>query len=115
MPENKLYPPEGLHPPVHLTLSDLREALESGAILEAPVQRCDVNHTLCLSLGGVQGYISREEAVVIGDSLSSDIQGAVNAGLRSIWFAPRGEARPEAGYTWRAGNYYEIKRVLRHV
>ena len=58
---------------------------------------------------------SREEAVVIGDSLSSDIQGAVNAGLRSIWFAPRGEARPEAGYTWRAGNYYEIKRVLRHV
>ncbi len=63
MPENKLYPPEGLHPPVHLTLSDLREALESGAILEAPVQRCDVNHTLCLSLGGVQGYISREEAV----------------------------------------------------
>ena len=30
MPENKLYPPEGLHPPVHLTLSDLREALELG-------------------------------------------------------------------------------------
>ena len=28
MPENKLYPPEGLHPLVHLTLSDLREALE---------------------------------------------------------------------------------------
>lgn len=58
---------------------------------------------------------SPEEALVIGDSLSSDIQGAVNAGLRSIWFAPRGTARPEAGYTWRAGNYYEIKRILRYV
>lgn len=63
MPENKLYPPEGLHPSAPLTLDCLREALESGAILEAPVQRCDVNHTLRLSLGGVQGRIPREEAV----------------------------------------------------
>ncbi len=63
MPENKFYPPEGLRPPAALTLSDLREALESGAILEAPVQRCGVDHTLYLSLGGVQGRIPREEAV----------------------------------------------------
>ena len=63
MPENKLYPPEGLHPPVPLTLDRLREALESGDILEAPVQRCGVDHTLRLTLGGVQGCIPREEAV----------------------------------------------------
>ncbi|MCI8329286.1 MAG: 30S ribosomal protein S1 [Oscillibacter sp.] len=63
MPENKLYPPEGLRPPATLTLDLLREAQESGAILEAPVQRCDVGHTLHLSLGGVQGYIPREESV----------------------------------------------------
>ena len=48
MPENKLYPPEGLRPPVPLTLDRLREALESGDILEAPVQRCGVDHTLRL-------------------------------------------------------------------
>ncbi len=29
------------------------------------------------------------EALVIGDSLSSDIQGAANAGLDSIWYNPR--------------------------
>ena len=63
MPENKLYLPEGLRPPVPLTLDRLREALESGDILEAPVQRCGVDHTLRLTLGGVQGCIPREEAV----------------------------------------------------
>lgn len=63
MPENKLYPPEGLRPPVPLALDRLREALETGEILEAPVQRCGVDHTLCLNLGSVQGRIPREEAV----------------------------------------------------
>lgn len=63
MPENKLYPPEGLRPPVPLTFDRLRDALESGEILEAPVQRCGVDHTLCLNLGGVRGRIPREEAV----------------------------------------------------
>ena len=63
MPENKLYPPEGLRPPVPFTLEHLREAVETGAILEAPVQRCGVDHTLHLNLSGVQGRIPREEAV----------------------------------------------------
>lgn len=63
MPENKLYPPEGLRPPVPLTLDRLRDALESGAVLEAPAQRCGVDHTLYLNLGGVLGRIPRAEAV----------------------------------------------------
>ena len=46
-----------------LSLNHLREALETGDILEAPVQRCGVDHTLLLNLGGVQGRIPREEAV----------------------------------------------------
>ena len=63
MPENKLYPPEGLRPPAAIGLPALQEALESGAVLEAPVQRCGVDHTLYLNLGGVQGRIPRQEAV----------------------------------------------------
>jgi len=63
MPENKLYPPEGLRPAVPFTLSGLREALENGEVLEAPVQRCGADHTLHLNLGGVQGRIPREEVV----------------------------------------------------
>lgn len=39
--------------------------------------------------------LSTENALVIGDSLSSDIQGANNAGLPCCWFNPRGLARSE--------------------
>nr|WP_326125578.1 S1 RNA-binding domain-containing protein [uncultured Oscillibacter sp.] len=63
MPENKLFPPEGLRPPVHLALPSLREALESGTVLEAPVQRCDASHTLHIDLDGIPGRISRSEAI----------------------------------------------------
>ncbi|MCI8385318.1 MAG: noncanonical pyrimidine nucleotidase, YjjG family [Acutalibacter sp.] len=57
-----------------------------------------------------------EEALVIGDSPSSDIQGAVNAGLRSIWYNPPGSGPcPVPPCTWRAESYPEILEILRHV
>lgn len=33
-------------------------------------------------------HFRRETAVIIGDSLTSDIQGGINAGIRTIWFHP---------------------------
>lgn len=33
----------------------------------------------------------RETTVIIGDSLTSDIQGGINAGIRTIWFKPAHE------------------------
>ena len=38
--------------------------------------------------------ISPENTLVIGDSLTTDIQGANNAGLPCCWFNPRGAAAP---------------------
>ena len=32
------------------------------------------------------------DAIVLGDSLTSDIQGGINAGIRTCWFNPRGKA-----------------------
>lgn len=61
---------------------------------------------------------SPEEAIVIGDSPSSDIQGAVNAGLRSIWYDPPGawtNTRPSPPCTWRAESYEDIVNLVRHV
>ncbi|WP_305117017.1 YjjG family noncanonical pyrimidine nucleotidase [Acutalibacter muris] len=61
---------------------------------------------------------SRSEAVVIGDSPSSDLQGAVNAGLRSIWYDPPGawtNERKAPQYTWRAESYDELREILRNV
>ena len=33
----------------------------------------------------------KESCIVIGDSLSSDMLGAQNAGLTSVWFMPSGD------------------------
>ena len=61
MPKNQLFPPEGVSPAICPTLSQLREALDTGAVLEGLVQRCDADQTLHLPLGSVQGRIPRQE------------------------------------------------------
>ena len=33
----------------------------------------------------------RREAIILGDSLSSDIQGGINAGIKTCWFNPKGD------------------------
>ena len=38
----------------------------------------------------IEGF-RREEAVIVGDSLTSDIQGGITAGIRSVWFNPQGK------------------------
>lgn len=60
---------------------------------------------------------SPEKALVIGDSPSSDIQGAVNAGLASVWYDPPGLHTEDAcpACTFRAGSYGELLKLLRHV
>ena len=63
MPENHLYPPEGLRPQISCTLADLAAAIDSGAILEAVVARCDAQRTLHVPLGSAEGLIPREEVL----------------------------------------------------
>ena len=41
------------------------------------------------------GDFRREETLMIGDSLTSDIRGGINAGIRTIWFNPEGQERNE--------------------
>ena len=36
------------------------------------------------------GEYSRDEVLIVGDSLTSDIQGGVNAGIKTCWFNPKG-------------------------
>lgn len=63
MPENRMFLPEGLRPPGSFSLSSLRDAMESGAVLEAPVLRCGSDHTLHIPLGAVAGRMAREEVL----------------------------------------------------
>lgn len=55
----------------------------------------------------------RRRAVVVGDSLKTDIRGGLNAGIDTLWFNPRG-LPPEAHIrpTFTAGSYDEALEIL---
>ena len=50
---------------------------------------------LTQALTGISLGVNLLNALVIGDSLTSDIQGANNAGLPCCWFNPKGQPRPQ--------------------
>ncbi|HEX6035587.1 MAG TPA: YjjG family noncanonical pyrimidine nucleotidase [Anaerolineales bacterium] len=52
------------------------------------------------------GNPSKEGVLIIGDSLSSDIQGGVNYGIDTCWYNPGGESKPES-----LSITYEITRL----
>lgn len=59
------------------------------------------------------GVTDRSRVVMVGDSLTSDVQGGNNAGIDTIWFNPgrlplTGRARP----TYTADSYDQILRIL---
>ena len=57
-----------------------------------------------------------ERCLMIGDSLTSDMLGAKNAGIRSVWFMPSGDiqkAAEEYGVAWTAADYDELYDVIR--
>lgn len=59
------------------------------------------------------GIGDRSRAVVVGDSLRSDIQGGINAGIDTVWFAPHGEAVPQHPRpTYTVRSYEELKSLL---
>lgn len=41
------------------------------------------------------GHYEPDEIIIIGDSLTSDIQGGVNAGILTCWYNPSGKEMPE--------------------
>lgn len=59
-------------------------------------------------------HVERRRALVIGDSLTSDIQGAVNAGLDSLYYHPDVPAAPTGAppYTYEAVDYDGIAGLL---
>ena len=58
------------------------------------------------------GGLDREHTLVIGDSLTSDIAGAVNAGLDSLWIT-RGKALPhERSFTYSLTEFADVPAFL---
>ena len=54
-----------------------------------------------------------KEALVIGDSLSSDIRGGINAGLDTCWFNPKGKTAPaDMEITYTVSRLADIQAIL---
>jgi YjjG family noncanonical pyrimidine nucleotidase len=47
----------------------------------------------------------RSRAVIFGDSLTSDMQGGINAGIDTMWFNPKKLPRGEVVPTWEVSDY----------
>ena len=59
------------------------------------------------------GVENREHVLVVGDGLSSDIQGGVNAGLDTCWFNPRNvENKTDIAPKFTVGSYEELYRIV---
>jgi len=68
---------------------------------------------ICLNQIGAQ----KEDCIMIGDSLTSDMLGAKNASLTSVWFQPSGDVESavrEYEIDYCASDYEELYKVLKH-
>ena len=55
----------------------------------------------------------KERALLIGDSLTSDMLGAQNTGIDSVWYCPQGGEAPEGlSITYQVGSFEEMRRGL---
>ncbi len=62
---------------------------------------------------GEIGNPSPSEVVIIGDSLTSDISGGINYGLKTVWFNPFGKELPQnISPTYTVKDLTEIKEIL---
>lgn len=73
------------------------------------------------------GTYEKDEVVIIGDSLTSDIQGGNNAGIKCIWYNPEGKENTtgykvdyeiqdlnqvEAYLNYQAGNFESFRQIV---
>ncbi|MFI3229236.1 MAG: YjjG family noncanonical pyrimidine nucleotidase [Bacillota bacterium] len=72
---------------------------------EVGYEKPDLQFFRC-AFDNIAGF-KREEAILIGDSLSSDIMGANNAGIDCCWFNPKGKVNENSSIKIQ----YEIKKL----
>lgn len=55
----------------------------------------------------------KEKAIIIGDSLTSDIKGGINAGIDTCWYNPTGKSAPEGiAITYVISKLSEIEKIV---
>lgn len=71
--------------------SGLHDYIEKAFVSEALGVNKPAKEFFDLCFAQIPGF-DPDKAIMVGDSLTSDIQGGINAGLRTCWFNPTGKA-----------------------
>jgi 2-haloacid dehalogenase len=59
------------------------------------------------------GYPPKSDALIIGDSLTSDMRGGVDYGIDTCWYNPAGEARPDnLPITYEIRHLHELLEIV---
>lgn len=59
------------------------------------------------------GTVDRDEVLIVGDSLTSDIQGGINAGIRTCWYNPADAPAPDGmRIDHTIANLHEVPALL---
>ena len=61
-------------------------------------------------MAAIDGF-DKKRAVVIGDSLTSDMKGGINAGIDTCWYNPRGLAT-DLPVTYSVSSFDEIEKII---
>jgi 2-haloacid dehalogenase len=61
------------------------------------------------------GNPDKATALMIGDSLTSDIAGGINYGIDTCWYAPVAPETPSSEATYRVGSFEEIPSVVARI
>lgn len=77
-----------------LTSADLYPYLEASFISEEIGFNKPAKEYFDIAFSRIPGF-RREECLMVGDSLTSDIQGGKNAGLRTVWVNPKHKTAPD--------------------
>lgn len=60
---------------------------------------------------GVTKEEAAKRAVIIGDSLSSDIRGGINAGIDTCWYNPKGKSSEDVTPTYTIRSLYDLYEI----
>ena len=66
------------------------DALMDGIFLSEEIGAEKPDRAFFTAVFATIGPVDKAETLIVGDSLSSDIQGGRNAGIRTCWYAPEG-------------------------
>lgn len=61
---------------------------------------------------GVTKEYAASRALVVGDSLSSDIMGGINSGIDTCWYNPAGKSSGDVTPTYTVGSLYELYEII---